>query len=339
MRKRLNLKTIAVALTLVVAVSCTKEETIRVEPEEVNFPNPFTNQGGGQNPFPLNIDSTSFLGIYNSILSVKCGANNGACHDGSFEPDFRTLFSAYNTTVLHTPIKNVIASIVGGDTTWVYPYRVTPGEPDISWLYHRITTDDEELGRMPLYDAPLSESQINNVRQWILDGAPDPFGNLPQQPAPEPQFFGMLAYENDVSGMRLDTIRANIFEPMQLPSNTQVQFWFGAVDYTQEGGIVFPLLPLGYNKYRITDQLFNVGGFPEQNMQVSFVPHMGPAALFGDVELPFYSHFTINTADYEPGTVYYIRVYLQGALQSQPTEVPSDGDQIFWHGYMSFEVQ
>ena len=327
----------ALAAVILALASCTKETT-RVEPDEVNFPNPFEN-GGTAPTFPTVLDSSSFTGIYNNILSMKCGANNGACHDGSFEPDFRTLFSSYNTLVYHKPIKNVIASIVGNDTTWVYPYRVTPGDPDISWLYHRITTDDEELGRMPLYDQPLSDVEINHIRQWILDGAKDPFGNTPQLSAPEPQFFGWLAFENDQNGVRLDTARATLFEPAVFPANTQVMMWFGAVDYNVQGDVVFPILPLGYQKIRIANHPYTFGSAPEVNMQLDFTMlHPSPIFTLG-FDLPFYHRFTINTADYEPGEVYYIRVYWQGAQQGQPTEFPQADTQIFWILHMSFTVE
>ena len=193
---------------------------------------------------------------------------------------------------------------------------------------------------MPLYDQALSEAEVDNIRQWILDGAPDPFGNLPGQPSAEPQFFGVLAYENDVNGVRLDTTRSIITEPMTFPSNTAVNLWFGAIDYTASGEIVFPLVPLGYSKIKITDHIYDFDDVPEENMPVELIPHLGPAPLFGsETDLPYYHNYTINTADYEPGTVYYIRVYLQGALQANPTEIPETGGQLYWHTYMSFVVE
>ena len=47
---------------------------------------------------------TNFSSIYNNIFLPYC-ANSG-CHDGSFEPDFRTIESSYNTLVYHPVIKN-----------------------------------------------------------------------------------------------------------------------------------------------------------------------------------------------------------------------------------------
>lgn len=318
-------------------IACQKEETIRTEnPPE--FDNPFDGINDNDGPDPVNIDPESFLGIFNNILTLKCGANDGACHDGSFEPDYRTLFSAYNTLVYHAPTKNIIESINGNDTVWLYEYRVSPGDPDASWLYHRITTDDEELGRMPLYDQALPEEEIDNIRQWILEGALDPFGNLPGLPSAEPQFFGVLAYENDVNGARLDTARANIFEPMVFPQSTNVNLWFGAIDYNADGSFVCPLVSLAYNKIKITDHIYDFELVPEESMAIGFHSEIPP--FFPEsIPLSFFHQYTLNTADYIPGTIYYIRVYLQGALQPEPTEIPQTGGQLYWHIYMSFVVE
>lgn len=320
-------------------VACQKE-TIRTE-NEPDFDNPFDGINDGNFPDPVNIDPESFLGIYNNILSVKCGSNDGACHDGSFEPDFRTLFSAYNTLVYHTPIKNIIESISGNDTTWVYDHRVSPGDPDGSWMYYRITTSDEDLGRMPLYDQPLPEAQIDNVRQWILDGAPDPFGNMPTQPVLEPIFFGVLAFENDENGARLDTARANVLEPMTFPQNTNINLWFGVADYDEEGNFQ-PGAVLGYNKIKISDHIYDFTNSPELDLSVLSVfeaPLMGPFFSQGPNIAPYYHSFNMNTSNLEIGTIYYIRIYLQGVFQNSPNEYPETGGQIYWHTYMSFVVE
>lgn len=323
-----------------VVSSCTKE-TVRIEGDDPGFDNPFEGINNGEGSNPINIDSASFLGIYNNILKTKCGANEGACHDGSFEPDYRTLFSAYNTLVYQQPIKNIVDEIIGQDTLWVFPYRVTPGDPDASWLHYRVTTDDENLGRMPLYDQALSEAEVDNIREWILDGAPDPFGNLPSNPPPEPLLFGVMAFEGDQNGPRLDTSRANILEPMVFPQNTAVDVWIGAVDYSEDGQ--FLLAPFGYSKMKISDHPTQFEDEPELTMETEiFNVVFGPPTLFdpnAEATLPYYHHYTMNTADFEPGTIYYMRVYLQGSTQDTPTEIPENESVLFWHTFMSFVVE
>ena len=42
-------------------------------------------------------DPTNFAAIYSNIFLPHC--SNSGCHDGSFEPDFRSIESSYNTLV------------------------------------------------------------------------------------------------------------------------------------------------------------------------------------------------------------------------------------------------
>src|SRR5690606_21384986 len=111
--------------------------------------NPFEviNEGMGEGDDTLN--PTSFAGLHKKIFSTKCAMP--LCHDGTFEPDFRTIESAYNTLVYHPVVKNN----VNNDFT----YRVVPHDPDNSWLMERLITDDPGLGRMPIYAEPLSQTE------------------------------------------------------------------------------------------------------------------------------------------------------------------------------------
>ncbi len=122
------------------------------------------------------LDPSSFGALHAYIFKPTC-ANSG-CHDGNFEPDFRTIESSYNTLVNHPIIKN--------DPQGSYQLRVVPGNPDASVLMARLTFDiDGNSGVMPLVIEPdsdweqTSETHIQNVRKWIQDGAKDVFGNSP----------------------------------------------------------------------------------------------------------------------------------------------------------------
>ena len=46
----------------------------------------------------------NFAGLQRDIFKKTC--SNSGCHDGTFEPDFRTLESSYNTLVYQPVIKN-----------------------------------------------------------------------------------------------------------------------------------------------------------------------------------------------------------------------------------------
>ena len=54
--------------------------------------------------------------------------------------------------------------------------RITPGQPDNSYLVHKIQGTQASVGgsgdRMPLGLPPLSQSTIGLIRQWVTEGAP-----------------------------------------------------------------------------------------------------------------------------------------------------------------------
>jgi len=50
--------------------------------------------------------------------------------------------------------------------------RVSPGNPDVSYLVHKIEGAPDIVGaQMPMGGAPLDPSLIANVRAWITEGA------------------------------------------------------------------------------------------------------------------------------------------------------------------------
>ena len=51
-------------------------------------------------------------------------------------------------------------------------FRINPGRPDESYLVEKISSDNPTVGaRMPLGGNPLSDTDIETIRNWILDGA------------------------------------------------------------------------------------------------------------------------------------------------------------------------
>ncbi|MFT4970839.1 MAG: hypothetical protein ACI9XO_000163 [Paraglaciecola sp.] len=122
----------------------------------------------------INLEPTSMAGLHANIFGKTC-ANSG-CHDGNFEPDFRTIESTYNTLINAPIIKN--------DPQNSFQYRVVKGNVNASQLVARITYDiDGNSGIMPLAIEPDSdwemnkETYIQNIEDWISNGAKDVFGN------------------------------------------------------------------------------------------------------------------------------------------------------------------
>jgi hypothetical protein len=129
----------------------------------------------------------SFTWLHEQVFQPTC-ANSG-CHDGTFEPNFTTVGSAYNTLVNHPVIAN--------DAAAGYAFRVVPGDPSSSWLMERLMANvPNTSGMMPLSVEPGSDWPANRpsylaaISEWIESGAPDLNGNLPQSANLSPQVSG-----------------------------------------------------------------------------------------------------------------------------------------------------
>lgn len=116
------------------------------------------------------VNDMAFITIYKTILSPKCGVP--ACHDGSFEPNFTTLASSYNTLVNQPIVKNNIQG--------TFQYRVEPKNVIASELYERVNnccfvnTNDE----MPLMGNKLTKEELQKIANWIDEGAKHPNGSI-----------------------------------------------------------------------------------------------------------------------------------------------------------------
>ena len=129
------------------------------------------------NPTPASLPEGSFAWLHANVFKPTC-ANSG-CHDGTFEPEFRTMASAYNSLVRQPTISN--------DSAQSFSVRVLPGDANGSWLHERlINFVPNTSGIMPLVTEPSSDwpakktMYIQKITDWINAGAPDMYGN----PAP-----------------------------------------------------------------------------------------------------------------------------------------------------------
>lgn len=149
-------------VVLALVFGCKKEE----------FVNPYDqiDNSGSDSTEVVLLDLNTLPGLHQQVFRPTC-ANSG-CHDGTFEPDFRTIESTYNTLVNHPIIKN--------DPQGTYSYRVVPGDVANSVLVARLTYDiDGNSGVMPLATEPDSDwltkkaDYIEHVKSWIMAGAPN----------------------------------------------------------------------------------------------------------------------------------------------------------------------
>lgn len=107
-------------------------------------------------------DEVSYEADLLPILKRRCGA----CHITGQEPGNMALIpgKAYD-------------ALVGKDSVeLVSMKRVQPGEPDNSYLIHKLQGTHVEIGgtgnRMPFHQGPLPKKHLEQFRAWIAAGAP-----------------------------------------------------------------------------------------------------------------------------------------------------------------------
>ncbi len=276
----------------------------------------------------LPLDSSSLLGLHRYIFAPTCA--QPGCHDGNFEPDFRTVQSTYQTLVYHPVIKN--------DEEESFQYRVVPANRSKSWLWERVTTTDMVLGRMPLYDT-LTPGELAAIKLWIDEGAPDIMDQSAVLPNVQPSVYGWLAYDL-ADGTRYDRNREDVVSPMQLPAGRDIEFFFGIYDF-DDAGLFGAGFTLGFNKARIGPHPYEVALEPYRDLELlpASEPLTGPLFFDEYTTAPFYHRMVINTDEFVRNRVYFVRLYVQDDQHSSPTEWPENGSQNYLISLMSFVVQ
>ncbi len=277
------------------ALSCEKETTSNAE-------NPFLDQQGPDTSVSK-LSLSTIEGLHQNVFAVKCA--NPTCHDGSFEPDFRTVQSTYSSLVYHPVTKN--------DDQGSYTYRVHPGKANESWITHRVTTDDEVLGRMPLYAKPLSTEEINGLKTWINNGAKDVNGNLPDFPNLPPTVYGYQAL--DANNDRVDTNRVNGWaSAMTLGANQTYTLVFYVEDDTSATADL--------KNQKVEFSLSRDNFVPMASIPV--------IKLWENVTVA-----TLNTSQFSSNTTIYFRYYLEDE-HGNATQMPSNQSQYWWKENFSF---
>lgn len=214
-------------LFLIVAVlfSCKKEEPAPANPyDSIDRSNETGNT--------TTLDPNSIQGIHKNILLPRCA--NPGCHDGTFEPDFRTVESSYSTLVYHS------VNMVTLDSAKIFSYRVIPHNTDDSWLIERLTTPTSDY--MPSNSVRLTTDEINHFKTWINNGCPDINGNVPTKPDLQPNVVGYVAVDSVYS--RIDTNRLNgvFINPFIVRQGVNMILAFVALDTADGTSAVDPSL-------------------------------------------------------------------------------------------------
>lgn len=288
---------------LVLIAACTKETII---PD--NSKDPFGKDVSGENPNPTPEPSrTSIQGLHKFIFQPRCA--NPTCHDGSFEPDFRTVESTWATLVYQKVIKN--------NSTFSFTYRVKPNDHGQSWLIERLTTDDVILGRMPLYATPLSETELGYIKTWISEGAKNSEGQSFVSPNLYPEVLGFRAY--DQTGLRMDSIKTKGYvSPFIIPQGTFAEMRFFVSDDKT-------------STLNLVDQKVK---FSNSRDDFSQAIEMNPS-YFQNGQMRVYFQDSLFT----PGQQVFFRYYLRDADHPDVTEYPTARTVWYAKEIFSFVVQ
>ncbi|WNJ19736.1 hypothetical protein [Pontibacter sp. G13] len=263
-------------------------------------------------------------GLHARIFQPTC-ANSG-CHDGTFEPDFRTVEGTYNTLVNHPIVKN--------DPDGTYQLRVKPRDVDNSILWVRLNQDiDGQSGIMPLVVEPgsdwpdLKTEHMSNIRAWIEDGAKDWFGNEPSGGNLSPSMTGMIV-----------TLPGN---PSPLPRTTQ-----GAVAIPAQTTTVSIWLALS-DAESSTSELQHVSlrastsrsTLEQQTAQtLTTTSSMAGIDAFGSQTTYFHS-LNLDVSPYSSGDQVFIQVSVMDPISGLTFQLPSGGSPLYMHTYFSILLE
>jgi len=303
---KLQFKNIALVFVSLLAIivafnSCTKEEDAPLNPYDgVNYN---TDSTALSNP-----DPNSIIGLHKNIFSPRCAMPG--CHEGTFEPDYRTVRSTYSTLVYQPVNKTTVDSID------FFQLRVIPYDVAHSFLHERLTTSTSDY--MPSNGSRLSQEDIQHIDNWISNGAKDENGHVPVAPNLPPFINGFLAADSALN--RIDTIRVGgiSYNPIIVHSNQTVL-----------------LVPI------ITDDSTSVQNLQVNRLKLSLdMDDFSGAVSVNAVYYPSGNAWVATfPVAYPPGTIVYFRYYVNDGNHINDTEFPRSDLPVYYKTYASLYVQ
>ncbi|MCB0395109.1 MAG: hypothetical protein KDD36_00560 [Flavobacteriales bacterium] len=305
-------------LTIILMIgfgACKKDDAVPDNPyDDVDY-----NTGGSGND---TVDPNSITGIHRNIFITRCALPG--CHDGNFEPDFRSVQSSYATLVYHPVIKN--------NANNDFTFRVVPYDTAKSVLHERITNccfvnqDD----RMPQDNigVPMDQEDIDHIANWILNGARDINGQVSKYPNLEPTLVSpfyvaiddkippTVAYSDQNN--RVDSI---IYKPFFVPNNVNFVLAF----YVDDDSTAIKNLLVNQVKMSLDPDDFSTGW----QVNASYL-NLNPDEIY---------IATINTSSLPKDTTIFFRYYMNDGDHSQNTEFLRDGFAYEYKTYFAFRVK
>ncbi len=276
------------------------------------------------------LDPNSIVAIHRDILHPRCAVPG--CHDGNFEPDFRTVQSASSTLVYARIKKN------NADST--FTFRVIPYDTAQSVLHERLSnccfvnTND----RMPQDNigVPLETEYITRIENWILNGAQNMFGEVAAYPNQAPQVTYFAAV--DTFEFSAVITAANAGFPLSAASNRIDGVYYNPFllnsaqnfailiaiedDSTALGNLQVNKLKFSYDE---DDFSSSAPGYYEQTAQFFTVPGF---------EI---WHVELNASIFNTSQVVYMRYYVSDG--ESETEMPRNDMVVQYKTFWSFYIQ
>lgn len=300
--------------------SCNK----KVTDDSATPHNPYDdiNRTNDTTTYGIPLDSLTITYLHKKVLSSRCALPG--CHDGHFEPDFRTPQSSFSTLIYAPIIKNSSDS--------AYTYRVIPFDTTHSVFYQRVINCCfvNQNDRMPQdgIGIPLPDSSLNLIASWIMHGSRDMFGNVPRLPNKEPVVQYYLAVDTlslippyAFPTRRYDTVRADgvFYNPFIVPASKNVFYMFVIPqdDSTELGS-------LQYNKLKISTDADNFTSATQYSASYITIPGFKFWLL------------TIPTNNLPANDTLYMRYYVNDGSHAANTEFPKNGMPYAYKTFWSF---
>lgn len=297
-------------LFIAVIIACNDDsvESIINPYDSVNYGDTISGDG--------DFDSLSIVGLHHNIFKARCAVPG--CHDGAFEPDFRTVQSTYSTLVYHPITKNNEAE--------EFQFRVVPFDPTSSVLMERLTNccfvnqDD----RMPQDNigVPLESHYIESIRLWIENGARDIFDQVSEYPNIGVRVLFYVPLNEDFT-VDFGQNRIDGYGSFIVPQNELVNMVVAVADDSTA------VADLTNNRVELSTNIDDFSNATIINSQL--VSGEGSGDQF------YLTQF--NSSDFPVNETIYFRIYSNDGEQPEDTEFPADDQQYFYKIYFSFIVQ
>lgn len=298
--------------------SCSKEEDAPGNPyDDVDY--------GIDNSLVDTLDPYGITSIHRDILLPKC--STPGCHDGTFEPDFRTVMSSYSTLVYHSIIKN--------NANDDYSYRVVPYDTNASVLQKRLNlkTFANVNDRMPQDNigTGLPQADLDRISKWIENGAKDFQGNVAIMPNTEPRFpyFWMIEGSNFPA----------LVQPFDVLSDpTNREGGQGHLEMILDTGLTCLMIP------GIEDDSTALADMQNVRLEFSYVKDdfSNPFKTLNSTFLPgndeaWYNLYTIDNT-YLTDTIIYARYVMNDGDHVNDTHFPRVDSHDWYKSLWSFKV-